>query len=192
MRGVIGAGVIALAAFLLCGLSFGREVFELEVPLKDFARISHQGEERLLLKVDLSRLPDDVVIHSAKLMVPVDRMRWKGGKFLAFAFPLRSDWDAGGVSWTSTGRGRVWENSGGDYEYLRGVSSVVDAVKGGMAVFPVEELLRDWVRGKERNHGILIKFERGDVSSKVASNELKEGKEEPILAISFEVLGDRQ
>jgi len=52
--------------------------------------------------------------------------------------------------------------------------------------------LRDWVRGKERNHGILIKFERGDVSSKVASNELKEGKEEPILAISFEVLGDRQ
>jgi hypothetical protein len=136
------------------------------------------GAERVLVSFDLSAVPKDVVVESARLELYCRGTAYgvAGGKLRAYR--LTCDWqegtrnwgtgkDADGVTWPQRYKGAdgqpvLWTAPGGDYDSANsgrgpGILDEVDApAKGQWARLNVTAPVRDIVAGKQPNHGFLV------------------------------------
>ena len=138
-----------------------------------------KGVERTAVRFDLSAVPKDTVVESARLELYCQALSYDGGNSKVHAYRLTSEWvegtrtwavgpDMDGANWKqrsrdAAGAALAWTTPGGDYDAAAnhgrgpGILDTFDGpAVGNWLKFNVTPAVRDWVSGKAANCGLLL------------------------------------
>ena len=145
-----------------------------------------RGEVWSLLGFDLSAVPIDAVVDSARLVLNVTN-RSAGSYFM---YGVNRAWSESAVTWTQTGLSGAWSSpgaKGAPGDRGAGVLGTLRATTRGRNVIDLNAsgvaLVQDWINNPESNHGFLMGDTETADGVDVSSSESPDAP--PSLEISY-------
>ncbi|MEZ6035156.1 MAG: DUF2341 domain-containing protein [Planctomycetaceae bacterium] len=142
------------------------------------------GNQRALLKFDLSTLPAGTVILSASLQMHATQ---NSGAFNINVYELTENWVEGNVngtasvaSWTQRQTGTNWTTAGGTYDPT--VVATLNTGATGQHNWDITSLVTAWQSGEKVNNGIIIGSP--DTGTTTIVYDSREGTTPPVLQLS--------
>ena len=169
--------VTLITLFALVSLGCADKV---EIPLGGAALIASDMGQRVVVKVNLTGLPQKAVVDYAEVRFAQGLGVSTKDLFGVWVQALNKAWDAGNVSWTVP-----WTTPGGDF----GSENVMAVVRPGTSEFEarldVTRFVKAWVAGTANNGLILRRIPgEGDVF-KVDGNALKAALSQGKLVVHY-------
>lgn len=169
--------VTLIGLFALFSLGWADKV---EIPLGGAALIANETGQRVVMKLNLTGLPQKAVVDYAEVRFAQGLGASQKDLFGIWVQALNKAWDAGSVSWTVP-----WTTPGGDF----GPENVMAVVRPGVSEFDgrldVTRFVKAWVAGTANNGLILRRIPgEGDVF-KVDGDALKEALSQGKLVVHY-------
>ena len=123
-----------------------------------YVKSKEYGNERSLIRFDLSTISNNATIKSASLYLyyyDYDYSNTSGRTY--WTYKISSSWVEDEVTWIDRNSLDMWSTSGGDYITTNGVSITIPPSYGWVN-WNVTDILSDWING-EPNYGFLIRDE---------------------------------
>jgi hypothetical protein len=120
-----------------------------------YVKSKELGNERSLIRFDLSGIPVNATIESAHLYLyyyDFDFQNTSGRTY--WAYKISSTWVENEVTWIDGKNSSAWTSPGGDYT-TDGASIVIPS-SFGWVNWNVTDIVIDWINGED-NNGFLIK-----------------------------------
>lgn len=150
---------------------------------------SLEPQYRSLLQFDLSKIPANTKIKSAKLKL------WclECGNAANLIYALTNTWTEGygtyantmdGATWQTKDGTNKWNNAGGDFDSVMVTSKIPTA---GEVQFDITALVQKWLDGTMINNGLLITLGSDNyyATTKYASKEYSDSTKRPMLLIEY-------
>ncbi|MEP3478069.1 MAG: DUF4347 domain-containing protein [Fuerstiella sp.] len=136
------------------------------------------GNERAVLRFDLSSLPVDAVITSAQLVLNATAI---SGDFDIDVYEVTEVWDENSVTYDDRTSGVEWTDGGGTID---GTSlDTFAATTTGNHVWDITSLAAAWQDGSKVNNGVLLGS--SDTGSEDVTYDSREGAIAPQLVLTF-------
>ncbi|NIV45881.1 MAG: DUF4347 domain-containing protein, partial [Gammaproteobacteria bacterium] len=139
------------------------------------------GNQRALLKFDLSFIPAGATINSATLTMEATSI---DGALNIDIYEILENWSETTATWNDRDTGTSWTDAGGTYNPT--AEATLNTNSTGQHTWDISALVQAWVDGTSANNGILIGSP--DTGTNVtATYESREGSVGPILTIDYTV-----
>jgi hypothetical protein len=143
------------------------------------------GDQRALVRFDLSSIPAGATITSATLQMQATA---NGGAFNINIYRVTQSWvegsgnaTAGVANWSQRAPGTNWSSSGGDYNTT--VVATLNTGSIGQHSWDLTTLVQGWQSGSIVNNGIIIGSP--DTGTTTITYDSREGATPPRLLISY-------
>ena len=171
-------------------------------------RIWSDGVRKILIKSDMSRIPSDADLVSAKLKLYCQELNWPGDTALE-AYRVTAPWQEGsagdcydspdGATWIETSyvdndlsQEGNWNQPGGDLDtstdFGHGSNGLVasgNMAQGSWVTLDITALVQKWISGDLTNNGILLQAtHRGRNAARFSSSEAAENM--PVLEVQYQ------
>lgn len=139
-------------------------------------------EKRILMRYDLSSLPNAEEITSAKISLYCSIDNSSTGATAEAYYP-KADWVANEVDWFESKEGVKWNNEGGDIGLSALASAeLADDAKDHWIELDVTKTIKEYVNGDKENRGFLILVDDID-NLYIESSESETDKYRPKLTV---------
>lgn len=142
-------------------------------------------EKRILIKYDLSSVPKDKEIKSAKLGLYCNTDNASTGSNAKVYYP-KANWIQDEADWFESSTGNKWNNEGGDIG-LKPVATfeVQNNAADSWFEFDLTETIKEYVSGEKENRGFIILLDDID-NLYIESSEAENESHRPKLTIETE------
>lgn len=140
---------------------------------------------RVLLRFDLSALPDSAVVQFAGLrLADQASIPWSTQFVPVVAGALTKQWDGTAASWYTASGNQTWDNAGGDWDPQLTAYRVIVRKARAPAELLLTGLVTKWIQGDVPNYGLIVMIrdvdELADVVPYFSAESLK-----PVLTVHY-------
>ena len=141
----------------------------------------------MVVKFDLSTIPDNVTVNEATLSIYPFKNYWEGENGPKSVFRLTKDWSESSVTWSTP-----WSTGGGDFS-TPALASNTNSSYNVWEDYDITTAIKDMVESGGNNYGFIFKFDSMTPKKGVSiwSSESSQDDKRPKLTITYEG-GDTQ
>jgi hypothetical protein len=114
-------------------------------------------DPRMLMKFDLSGVPEGAVVQSAGLrLADQGEVAWDVPYAPVLAATLTKDWDETNASWYQASGTQAWDTPGGDWDPALTAYRVIVKVARAPSTLLLTDIVSQWVSGSIPNYGLIV------------------------------------
>ena len=136
----------------------------------------------MVIKFDLSTIPDNVTINEATLSIYPIKSYYEGENGPKSVFRLTKDWEESSVTWS-----RPWTTGGGDFE-AQALASSTNSAYNVWEDYDITSAVKNMVESGGNNYGFIFKFDSMTPKKGVSiwSSEGSQEANRPKLTITYD------
>jgi len=150
--------------------------------------VGYYDSTRGLLQFDLSSIPPDAVISSARLYLYLETSPYGSEDTRIYVHRITNLWKEEEVTWRDKYEKKEWDSPGGDFDWSVESWVSLTETSSGWVSWDVTRMAKEWFNGRYDNFGFLLRQDiYNRIQSRFLSTDAKWKESRPRLVIFYEL-----